>query len=205
MPTRMRFIRAADYSGVDFAKEGFQTAVLFDRTGPVRMLAYALRRIAGLVPTLFVLVTLSFFVIRLAPGGPFDEEQALPAADQGQSRGGLRPRSAAAHAVRALSRRTDACGDLGPSFQVQGFHGQRADRAGTADQPDDRFVGGPVLALLLGLPLGMLAALAPERVRGPQRARIGASSALRCRVSSSARCSRCCSVFTALAAGRRAG
>ena len=41
------------------------------------MLAYTLRRIAGLVPTLFVLVTLSFFIIRLAPGGPFDQEQAL--------------------------------------------------------------------------------------------------------------------------------
>src|SRR5690348_16365168 len=41
------------------------------------MLSYALRRIVGLVPTLFVLVTLSFFIIRLAPGGPFDQEQSL--------------------------------------------------------------------------------------------------------------------------------
>ena len=41
------------------------------------MLGYALRRIAGTVPTLLILVTLSFFVIRLAPGGPFDEERAL--------------------------------------------------------------------------------------------------------------------------------
>ena len=41
------------------------------------MLGYTLRRIVGLVPTLFVLVTLSFFIIRLAPGGPFDQEQAL--------------------------------------------------------------------------------------------------------------------------------
>ncbi len=44
------------------------------------MLTYTLRRIAGLVPTLFVLVTLSFFIIRLAPGGPFDQQQALPPA-----------------------------------------------------------------------------------------------------------------------------
>ena len=41
------------------------------------MLGYTLRRIVGLVPTLFVLVALSFFIIRLAPGGPFDQEQAL--------------------------------------------------------------------------------------------------------------------------------
>jgi oligopeptide transport system permease protein len=41
------------------------------------MLGYAVRRIAGTVPTLLILVTLSFFVIRLAPGGPFDDERAL--------------------------------------------------------------------------------------------------------------------------------
>jgi oligopeptide transport system permease protein len=41
-------------------------------------LTYTLRRIAGLVPTLFILVTLSFFIIRLSPGGPFDQQQALP-------------------------------------------------------------------------------------------------------------------------------
>src|SRR5215469_11742524 len=41
------------------------------------MLGYALRRIAGTVPTLLILVTLSFFVIRLAPGGPFATERAL--------------------------------------------------------------------------------------------------------------------------------
>src|SRR2546427_731494 len=44
------------------------------------MLSYALRRIAGFVPTLLVVITASFFVMRLAPGGPFDQEQALPPA-----------------------------------------------------------------------------------------------------------------------------
>jgi len=42
------------------------------------MLAYALRRIAAAVPTLLVIVTVSFFVIRLAPGGPFTDPQRLP-------------------------------------------------------------------------------------------------------------------------------
>ena len=41
------------------------------------MISFTLRRLAGLVPTLFVLMTLSFFVIRLAPGGPFDQEAKL--------------------------------------------------------------------------------------------------------------------------------
>lgn len=36
------------------------------------MLNYALRRLLVAVPTLFVIVTVSFFLIRIAPGGPFD-------------------------------------------------------------------------------------------------------------------------------------
>ena len=42
------------------------------------MLAYTIRRILGAIPTLFVIITLTFFMIRLAPGGPFDQEQTLP-------------------------------------------------------------------------------------------------------------------------------
>ena len=42
------------------------------------MLRYFLTRLAGAVPTLFVIVTVSFFLIRSAPGGPFDQEQTLP-------------------------------------------------------------------------------------------------------------------------------
>lgn len=40
---------------------------------------YVVRRILGLIPTLFIIVTASFFVIRLAPGSPFDEERAVSA------------------------------------------------------------------------------------------------------------------------------
>ncbi len=36
-----------------------------------------LTRLAAAVPTLLAVVTLSFFLIRLAPGGPFDAERAL--------------------------------------------------------------------------------------------------------------------------------
>ena len=36
---------------------------------------YALRRLLGLVPTFFVIVTAAFFLMRAAPGGPFDQEQ----------------------------------------------------------------------------------------------------------------------------------
>jgi oligopeptide transport system permease protein len=43
------------------------------------MLGYVLNRLAWAIPTLFLIVTASFFLIRLAPGGPFDLEQPLEA------------------------------------------------------------------------------------------------------------------------------
>ncbi len=42
------------------------------------MLKYSLRRLASAIPTLFLLITVAFFLIRIAPGGPFDSERALP-------------------------------------------------------------------------------------------------------------------------------
>ena len=39
---------------------------------------FATGRLLGLVPTLLMLITIAFFLIRVAPGGPFDSEKALP-------------------------------------------------------------------------------------------------------------------------------
>lgn len=41
------------------------------------MLRYVLRRLLTAIPTLFVIVTISFFLIRVAPGGPFNQEKGL--------------------------------------------------------------------------------------------------------------------------------
>lgn len=41
------------------------------------MLRYAVSRLLGIVPTLFLVITVAFFVVRLAPGGPFDQEATL--------------------------------------------------------------------------------------------------------------------------------
>ena len=41
--------------------------------------AYITRRILTGMPTLLVIVTVAFFMMRIAPGGPFDRERALPA------------------------------------------------------------------------------------------------------------------------------
>lgn len=42
------------------------------------MFAYVLRRLAVAVPTLLLLIVLSFLLMHMAPGGPFTQERALP-------------------------------------------------------------------------------------------------------------------------------
>jgi oligopeptide transport system permease protein len=42
------------------------------------MLRYIIRRLMGAIPTLFIIITISFFLMRLAPGGPFSRERSLP-------------------------------------------------------------------------------------------------------------------------------
>ncbi len=42
------------------------------------LLRHAAERLLGVVPTLLLLITVVFFLVRVAPGGPFDTEKALP-------------------------------------------------------------------------------------------------------------------------------
>jgi len=48
------------------------------------MFAFLLRRLASLLFVLFCVVSLTFFLIRLAPGGPFDRERKIPPAIEKQ-------------------------------------------------------------------------------------------------------------------------
>ncbi|MCM2291952.1 oligopeptide ABC transporter permease OppB [Allorhizobium sp. BGMRC 0089] len=41
------------------------------------MISFVLRRFLSAVPTIFIVVTISFFLMRFAPGGPFDLERPL--------------------------------------------------------------------------------------------------------------------------------
>jgi oligopeptide transport system permease protein len=121
------------------------------------MLTLALRRIAGIVLTLFVIVTVSFAIIRLAPGGPFDQEQALSApvrANLEHLYGLDRPWGVQyARYVGALLR-----GDFGPSLRQRDFTVSELIRQGL---PLSATLGvlAIALALLTGIPAGMLAAL----------------------------------------------
>jgi oligopeptide transport system permease protein len=125
------------------------------------MLAYAIRRIAALVPTLFVIVTLSFVVIRLAPGGPFDEEQAIaPEIRANLERAyGLDQPILVQYGryLAGLSR-----GDFGPSFKFKDFSVGELIAQGL---PISLTLGlsAVLLAVLVGVPLGTFAALRQDR------------------------------------------
>lgn len=42
------------------------------------MLRFIVRRLLGAIPTLFIIIVMAFFMMRAAPGGPFDQERNLP-------------------------------------------------------------------------------------------------------------------------------
>ena len=42
------------------------------------MTKYIIKRFLGMIPTLFIIIVIAFIIMRLAPGGPFDQERALP-------------------------------------------------------------------------------------------------------------------------------
>jgi oligopeptide transport system permease protein len=119
--------------------------------------AYVTRRILTSIPTLLVIVTVAFFMMRIAPGGPFDRERALPAE--------IEKNVLAAYDLDQplVVQYGDYLlgvlqGDFGPSFKYRDFTVAELLWTGF---PASLKVGGLaiVLAVLLGITLGTLAAL----------------------------------------------
>src|SRR5579871_5493733 len=121
------------------------------------MLRYAIRRIAGVIPTLLVIVSASFFILRCSPGGPFDAEQTLSPRVRAnlEAAYGL-DRPVAIQYYRYL--RTLAHGDFGPSLATRDFSVTDLIAQGL---PVSASLGlaAIALALLIGVPAGMLAAV----------------------------------------------
>jgi oligopeptide transport system permease protein len=121
------------------------------------MLRYFLTRLAGAVPTLLIIVTITFFLIRAAPGGPFDQEQTLPPeimANLERAYGLDQPIWVQyGRYLGALAH-----GDFGPSFKYKDFSVTELIGQGF---PVTLELGtiAMTLALILGIPLGTFAAL----------------------------------------------
>jgi oligopeptide transport system permease protein len=125
------------------------------------MIGYALRRLLGAIPTLLVIVTLAFFMMRIAPGGPFDSQRKLAPEVE-------RNIKAAYDLDKPLSRQyliylgKVVHGDLGPSYKNKDFTVVQLIATGL---PVSARLGlsAMALALLFGTALGAAAALNQNR------------------------------------------
>lgn len=121
------------------------------------MPGYVLRRFLSAVPTLFVIVTISFFMIRLAPGGPFDLERPLdPLIMRNLERAYNFDKPLWHQYLLYLGNLLQ--GDLGPSFTRRDFSVVDLFRTGL---PVSIQLGSLalIIALIVGTTLGALAAL----------------------------------------------
>ena len=125
------------------------------------MLGYALRRLLGAIPTLFIIITITFFMMRLAPGGPFDAERRLPPEIEANVKAAYDFDKPLVTQYGIYLARL-AQGDLGPSFKNKDFTVSQLIGAGL---PVSITLGllAMGLALLVGSTLGTLAALRQNR------------------------------------------
>lgn len=127
------------------------------------MLWYILKRLATFVPVLLAIITITFFMVRIAPGGPFDADRRVPEET-------LRQLEAAYNLDAPLHRQyLDYLGgvlqgDLGPSFKKP----SRTVREWILLRiPVSLELGAYALliALVIGLPAGILAAARPNTLQ----------------------------------------
>jgi oligopeptide transport system permease protein len=121
------------------------------------VLKYGFKRLLGAIPTMLIMIAIAFFMIRMAPGGPFDSERSLPPEVEANLR-------AAYHLDEPLYKQFGrylgnlAHGDFGPSFQYKDFTVTELVMSGF---PVSLRLGGlaMLLALLVGVSAGTIAAL----------------------------------------------
>jgi oligopeptide transport system permease protein len=125
------------------------------------MLAYVVRRFFSAVPTLFLIVTISFFLMRVAPGGPFNQEKGLhPVIKANLERQYNLDQPLWKQFLFYLNDLVH--GDLGPSYVLPDFTVAELFRAGL---PISIQLGASalILALVVGGLLGIAAALRQNR------------------------------------------
>lgn len=121
------------------------------------MLNYSIRRLLGAIPTLFIIIAVSFVLVRMAPGGPFDKERKVPAEVEAKL---IQQYHLDEPLPKQFLRYLDglAHGDFGPSFKYKDFSVSELIAQGF---PTSLTLGicAIALALLVGVTLGIWAAL----------------------------------------------
>ncbi len=121
------------------------------------MTKYIIRRLIGLIPTLFIIVTISFFIIRIAPGGPFQAERALT--EQVMKNIEAKYHLDEPLMMQYLRYMWDVLrGDLGPSYR---YNDHDVNFYIFSSLPNSLFLGVISLgiAIVLGIGAGMVASL----------------------------------------------
>lgn len=125
-------------------------------------LRFALMRLLSAIPTLFLIIVLAFMMMRAAPGGPFDEERAMPPEVAANI-------ERAYHLDETLPQQFMRYmgglmrGDLGPSYRYPGY--SVAELIGGAMLLSLRLGGLAMFcALLIGVAAGVGAALRKHSV-----------------------------------------
>jgi oligopeptide transport system permease protein len=121
------------------------------------VLSFIFRRFLSAIPTLFIIVTISFFLIRLAPGGPFDLERPLEAKVM-ENLNRIYKLDRPLIEQYGLYLSAIMRGDFGPSFFMRDFSVAELFARGL---PISMTLGGLALSLavLVGGTLGSIAAL----------------------------------------------
>ncbi len=121
------------------------------------MLKFIAKRVLQAVPLLFAIATITFFMVRLAPGDPFTDEKKIPDEILAslQARYGF-DKPLAVQYLRYLKHLLH--GDLGPSYK---YLGRSVSEIIAQAFPVSLELGlyALVVALTLGIPVGVLAAL----------------------------------------------
>lgn len=120
------------------------------------MFEYFIRRLLGAVPTIFIIIFISFFLIRLAPGGPFDFDKTLAPEIQANLNAKYHLNEPV-YIQFGYYLKDIIQGDFGPSFQYKNYTVTELIAQGF---PVSLQLGltAMAFALLIGCAAGMLAA-----------------------------------------------
>jgi oligopeptide transport system permease protein len=121
------------------------------------MLSYAIRRLLSAIPTLFIIITLTFFMMRIAPGGPFDSQRRLPPEIEQNVKAAYNLDKPVYQQYFIYLGKL-AHGDLGPSYKNKDFSVNEMIADGL---PVSARLGlsAIFLAVVIGLAMGTMAAL----------------------------------------------
>lgn len=120
------------------------------------MLKFILRRCLEAIPTLFILITISFFMMRLAPGSPFTGERTLPPEVMANIEAKYHLNDPIMTQYFSYLKQL-AHGDFGPSFKYKDYSvNDRCIQFSRFCQTGSRSI---FLAVILGVSAGVIAAL----------------------------------------------